>query len=78
MSKYSRKPVANSQKRKLCVSLTVRKHQYVLLLELVHAQKDPTVGGRGGEEKNRTRNLHKLAMSVPLYKLQGGFLINTV
>lgn len=76
MSKYSRKPVANSQKRKLCVSLTVRKHQYVLLLELVHAQKDPTVGGK--KEKNRTRNLHKLAMSVPLYKLQGGFLINTM
>lgn len=44
MSKYSRKPVANSQKRKLCVSLTVRKHQYVLLLELVHAQNDPTAG----------------------------------
>ena len=41
-SKYSRKPVANSQKRKLWVSLMVLMHQYVLLLALVQAQKGPT------------------------------------
>lgn len=40
------KPVANSQKRKLWVSLMVLKHQYVLLLALVQAQKGPTVEGR--------------------------------
>lgn len=39
------KPVANSQKRKLWVSLMVLKHQYVLLLALVQAQKGPTVEG---------------------------------
>lgn len=42
-SKNSRKPVANSQKRKLWVSLMVRRHQYVLLLALVQAQNGPTV-----------------------------------
>lgn len=40
------KPVANSQKRKLWVSLMVLKHQYVLLLALVQAQKGPTAEGR--------------------------------
>lgn len=40
------KPVANSQKRKLWVSLMVLRHQYVLLLALVQAQKGPTVEGR--------------------------------
>lgn len=45
-SKYSRKPVANSQNRKLCVSLMVLRHQYVLLLALVHAQNGPTERGR--------------------------------
>lgn len=46
MSKYSRKPVANSQNRKLCVSLMVLRHQYVLLLALVQAQNGPTERGR--------------------------------
>lgn len=45
-SKYSRKPVANSQKRKLWVSLIVLMHQYVLLLALVQAQKGPTAEGQ--------------------------------
>lgn len=45
-SKYSRKPVANSQNRKLCVSLIVLIHQYVLLLALVQAQKGPTANER--------------------------------
>lgn len=48
-SKYSRKPVANSQNRKLWVSLMVLRHQYVLLLALVHAQNGPTVDERKGE-----------------------------
>lgn len=47
-SKYSRKPVANSQNRKLCVSLMVLRHQYVLLLALVHAQNGPTEDQRKG------------------------------
>lgn len=38
--------MANSQKRKLWVSLMVLKHQYVLLLALVQAQKGPTAEGR--------------------------------
>lgn len=41
-SKYSRKPVANSQNRKLWDSLMVLRHQYVLLLALVQAQNEPT------------------------------------
>lgn len=41
-SKYSKNPVANSQNRKLWVSLIVLRHQYVLLLALVQAQKGPT------------------------------------
>lgn len=49
ISKYSKKPVANSQNRKLWVSLIVLKHQYVLLLELVQAQKDPTVKKEGNQ-----------------------------
>lgn len=37
--------MANSQKRKLWVSLIVLMHQYVLLLALVQAQKGPTAKG---------------------------------
>lgn len=54
-SKYSMKPVANSQNRKLCVSLMVLRHQYVLLLALVHAQNGPTKGERAGGEDGRSR-----------------------
>lgn len=65
-SKYSRKPVANSQNRKLCVSLMVLRHQYVLLLALVHAQNGPTERGREQVRKGGVRVENKACHnSVP-------------
>lgn len=68
------KPVANSQNRKLCVSLMVLRHQYVLLLALVHAQNGPTKEGRSSFRKQELfiERVHNIVLSYLLLKITPG------